>query len=147
MSTNFRLNLIEPSAREVYIFGTLVEREYWGEQERKEKRTWLKPSETRKQLTFNISSRQLFKLLVKISGHAVNIHIIHLHYPYWKCNCPMTSFVHRVGRLVDWLVRRTRFIRLGPVIIPTGALVLLRVSFSLNRFVQTWQEETPCRMP
>ena len=30
MSTNFRLKLIEPSAREVFIFWTLVEREERG---------------------------------------------------------------------------------------------------------------------
>ena len=48
MSTSFRLELIEPSAREVYIFWTLFEREErgWG-RVRRCKEKLVKPSETR----------------------------------------------------------------------------------------------------
>ena len=48
VSTHFRLELIEPSAREVFILGTLVDREErWRGRVRKGKRTLLKSSETR----------------------------------------------------------------------------------------------------
>ena len=45
MTTNFGLELTEPSAREVFIFGRerRVGEAEWGE----EKRAWLKPSVTR----------------------------------------------------------------------------------------------------
>ena len=46
VSTNFCLRLIEPSAREVFIFG-LLSREMSGGELREEKRTWPKSSEIR----------------------------------------------------------------------------------------------------
>ena len=44
VSTNFRLELIEPPAREEFLFFGLLSREQSGRGE--EKKTWLKPSET-----------------------------------------------------------------------------------------------------
>ena len=79
MSTNLRLEHIGPasSARDVFIVWTLVEREDGGGAS-EERRTWLKPTETRnsvralkKLLTINISSRQLYRHQAKISGHNV----------------------------------------------------------------------------
>ena len=72
VSTKFRHELIEPSAREVFIFWTLVEREGrvgdWGE----EKKTFLKPSETRNSVRAKkLFIRRLNKLMAKFSGHAV----------------------------------------------------------------------------
>ena len=64
-------------AREVFTFWTLIEREEQGGAS-EERRTWLKPSETRnsdrdlkKLLNLNRSSRWLYMLQTKISGHAV----------------------------------------------------------------------------
>ena len=77
--TNFRLELTESSAREVFNFWTLGrEREERGDECGEEKGTWLKPSQTRnssvraqkKLLTLNLSSR---RFTVKTSGHAVYI--------------------------------------------------------------------------
>ena len=60
--SNFCLELIKPSARKVFIF--------WGEGG-EEKRTWLKPSETRNRvrvlLALNLSSRRHFELQAKIN--------------------------------------------------------------------------------
>ena len=70
MSTNFRLVLKEPSAREVFTFG-LWSREKAGEGMRK-KRTWLNQVRLETELKNVVdSSRRLYKLQTKISGHAV----------------------------------------------------------------------------
>ena len=68
VSTNFRLKLIEPSAREVFTFWTLVVRENRGRVRRGELEI---ASELKKMLTLNLSSRRLFKLQAKISGHSL----------------------------------------------------------------------------
>ena len=64
---------LEPSASEVLIFWTPVEREDRGARESKEKRTWPKLRETRNSiraknlLTLNISRRRFYKLQAKIN--------------------------------------------------------------------------------
>ena len=78
VSTNFRLEFIKQSAREVSIFWTLVEREEregdWGRRVehglnlarnivRAKKNCWLS----------KFSGRRLYKLQAKISGHAVGL--------------------------------------------------------------------------
>ena len=45
--TNFRLKIIDQSPREVFIYWTLVDRREWGGEWGKEKKIWLKHSETR----------------------------------------------------------------------------------------------------
>ena len=69
MSTNFYLKLIEPSARPVFIFWTLVEREEWGgvsEERKREHESNLARLKTAPELlTQNISSRRLYKLQAK----------------------------------------------------------------------------------
>ena len=75
MSINFRLELIEPSAREVFIFWTLVKREEQGmsEERKREQGSNLARLETalelKKMLPLNLFSRRLCRLQAKISGH------------------------------------------------------------------------------
>ena len=66
VSTNFCLKLIKPSDREVFIFGTLVEREERtkSEERRKEHGSNLARLET--------APDRLYKLKAKISGYDVS---------------------------------------------------------------------------
>ena len=74
--TNFRLELIEPSAREVFNFWASRERRAGGEGGRKREycsnlARLQSASKLKKLLIVNLSSRRLYKLHSKISGHAV----------------------------------------------------------------------------
>ena len=83
MSTNFRLKFIEPSVREVFILWTLVKRKDREEGQLKRgeenmahiQRDSKQRQSTKKLLTFNVSSRQLYKLHAKIIGHVVDFEV------------------------------------------------------------------------
>ena len=85
MSTNFRLKLIEPSAREVFIFG-LWSREKSGMEGIDERRTKLLSLETASKLkqilTLNLFSGRFYKLQAKISGHNVYNIYKYMYYIY-----------------------------------------------------------------
>ena len=76
LSTNIWFELSELSAREVLFFGSRKKRAGGGAGEKRKNQYSLnlaRASELKKSLTLNLSSRRIYKLQAKISGHAVYI--------------------------------------------------------------------------